>query len=902
VSLPDCRVDGAATDAARFPPVGANLVNDPEPVARGVSTSEKQTGDAGSSLLFRIGRLLLALTFAASLLLYNIFWMIASQPAAAEAVELGFGGDYLPEEHALLITAVQKNSPAEAAGMMVGDRIVEIDGMRIADQDFQPNEWRRHKPGDTVRLTTRRPGHASPLTLTARFRQREFGRNYLGRFPGRIQGSFQLPFVIVGLAVLFLRIEDPRAWLLALLFASLTTIKSFPDNFLAVPLPLRPIATGFQALFLGVVGPLFYCFFAVFPARSPIDRRLPWLKWFALTIGIAIALPGLRDGILRVPQPFRDLLGFGVSGAIPAWFEVAFLALGLVSLAATFRETSGPGERRKVRVIFWGTLIGFGPGLVDYIIRNFFVPYSMPSWLATILTLLLFLFPLSFAYAVVKHRVLEVPILLKRSARYLLVQRGFTLLLSLLSIGITLIFAFWLAGHFSQETRSAGSSGITLGAIFGTGLLLLGMQVHRKISSRIDRAFFRGAYDARIVLEDLAERMRTVTDRQELADLLSRQVQQALHPSSLSVYLDNADGHLVAMSGEVPEGAGSLPGDLPIMLALARRAKAWDFPREDNSAALAGSGLGLLNPECLVPILGRGSRLLGVLALGPRRSEEPYSGEDRRLLASVASQAGTALENIRMAEEIARRLEEERRAALEMEIAKEVQLRLLPQMPPKLKTLECAAHCIQARSVGGDYYDFIDLGPEETGFVLADVAGKGVHAALLVANLQAHLRSQSAIAPLEIDKMLQRVNGTLWKSTAVQHYATLFFGSYQDSTWRLSYANCGHNPPVWLRSDGTVERLPATATVMGMFEEWETSVKQIDLAPGDLVAIFSDGVTEATGNHEEYGETRLIKVLREHAHGSAEGIVAAVLGDVQAFSMGAQSDDITLLVARCVDL
>jgi sigma-B regulation protein RsbU (phosphoserine phosphatase) len=877
-------------------------MSNPDPVAMSVLSVEKRQGQAGGSLAFRLGRLVLALTFAGSLLLYNIFWMIASQPAATGTVELGFGADYLPEEHALLVTAVQKNSPAEAAGMMVGDRIVGIDGMRIADQEFQPNEWRKHKPGDTVRLTTRRPGHASPLTLTARFRQREFGRDYLGRFPGRIQGSFQLPFVIVGLAVLFLRIEDPRAWLLALLFASFTTIKSFPDNFLAVPLPLRPIATGFQALFLGVVGPLFYCFFAVFPARSPIDRRLPWLKWFALTVGIAIALPGLRDGVLRVPQPFRDLFGLGVSEAIPAWFEVVFLALGLVSLAATFRETSGPGERRKVRVIFWGTLIGFGPGLVDYIIRNFFVPYSMPSWLATILTLLLFLFPLSFAYAVVKHRVLEVPILLKRSARYLLVQRGFTLLLSLLSIGITLVFAFWLAGHFSEETGPAGSSSITLGAIFGTGLLLLGMQVHRKISSRIDRAFFRGAYDVRIVLEDLAERMRTVTDRQELADLLNRQVQQALHPSSLTVYLDKTDRLLVAMSGEVPEGAGSLPGDQPIMLELARRAKAWDLPRGENSAALAESGLGVLNPECLVPILGRGSRLLGLLVLGARRSEEPYSGEDKRLLVSVAGQAGTTLENIRLAEEIARRLEVERRTALEMEIAKEVQLRLLPQKPPKLKTLECAAHCIQARSVGGDYYDFLDLGPGQTGFVLADVAGKGVHAALLVANLQAHLRSQSSISPLEIDEMLQRVNSALWKSTAVQHYATLFFGSYQDSTRLLSYANCGHNPPVWLHVDGTVERLPATATVMGMFEEWETSVGQIVLAPGDLVAIFSDGVTEAAGDNEEYGETRLIKVLRENADRSAEEIVAAVLEDVQAFSAGAQSDDLTLLIARSVGL
>ena len=114
-----------------------------------------------------------------------------------------------------------------------------------------------------------------------------------------------------------------------------------------------------------------------------------------------------------------------------------------------------------------------------------------------------------------------------------------------------------------------------------------------------------------------------------------------------------------------------------------------------------------------------------------------------RLLASVASQAGVALENFRLAEDIAEKLEAERRTAREMEIAKDVQTRLLPQSAPDLKTLECAGRCLQARRVGGDYYDFLELGRNHVGLVLADVSGKGVHAALLVANLQAHLRSLS---------------------------------------------------------------------------------------------------------------------------------------------------------------
>jgi serine phosphatase RsbU (regulator of sigma subunit) len=305
-----------------------------------------------------------------------------------------------------------------------------------------------------------------------------------------------------------------------------------------------------------------------------------------------------------------------------------------------------------------------------------------------------------------------------------------------------------------------------------------------------------------------------------------------------------------------------------------------------------------LNPDYLVPMLSRDGRLSGLLVLGPRRSEEPYSGEDKRLLASVASQAATAMENIRLAQEIADRMERERRVAREMEIAKEVQLRLLPQTGPRMKTMEAAARCIQARSVGGDYYDFLDLGADRAGLVLADVSGKGVHAALLVANLQAYLRSQSAITPRDPVRVLDQVNRILWKSTAAQHYATLFFGVYDDAARQLSYVNCGHNPPLCLRQDGSVERLAATATVIGLFEQWECSLGILQLAPGDLLAIFSDGVTEEARDDEEFGEQRLIDELQSTRERPLDEIITGVFESVQRFSPDKQSDDLTLLVAR----
>lgn len=335
------------------------------------------------------------------------------------------------------------------------------------------------------------------------------------------------------------------------------------------------------------------------------------------------------------------------------------------------------------------------------------------------------------------------------------------------------------------------------------------------------------------------------------------------------------------------------------MLArLAQSAEAWEVPPAENGNAPIRE-LAPFEPECLVPILGREGRLSGLVALGGRLSEEHYSGEDKRLLASAASQVGIALENIRMAEEMADRMEAERRAAREMEIARKVQTRLFPQRMPTLETLEYTGGCIQARTVGGDYYDFLDLGPGRMALVLADISGKGISAALLMANLQANLRSQYALALTDLSRLLQTVNKLFYESTAPEHYATLFFATYEDAARRLRYVNCGHNPPVLLRADGRVERLEATAMVLGLFDRWSCEAGEVELAAGDLVALFSDGLTEAASDDgEEFGEARLIEALQTHRDKTGNSLHEAVVSAVQEFSGREQSDDLTLVILR----
>jgi serine phosphatase RsbU (regulator of sigma subunit)/predicted enzyme related to lactoylglutathione lyase len=250
---------------------------------------------------------------------------------------------------------------------------------------------------------------------------------------------------------------------------------------------------------------------------------------------------------------------------------------------------------------------------------------------------------------------------------------------------------------------------------------------------------------------------------------------------------------------------------------------------------------------------------------------------------------------------IAERLEAERRAAQEMEIAKQVQARLFPQTLPALKTLDYAGICIQARHVGGDYYDFLALGQGRLGLLVGDIAGKGIAAALLMANLQANLRSQFALASEQTELFLQSVNKLFYENSVDSAYATVFFAEYDDTARRLRYSNCGHLSALLLRRDGTLERLDSTATVLGLFKDWNGPTMECQLYPGDTFAIYTDGVTESfSPDEEEFGEERLVEALRQHSEMSARALLASVLEEIQKFSPDEQHDDITLIVAKCV--
>ena len=248
-----------------------------------------------------------------------------------------------------------------------------------------------------------------------------------------------------------------------------------------------------------------------------------------------------------------------------------------------------------------------------------------------------------------------------------------------------------------------------------------------------------------------------------------------------------------------------------------------------------------LRAQLLLPVSTK-QNVLGLLSLGPKLSEEPYSSSDVQLLRSVASQTGLALENSRLTKAVASEMAQRERLNREIEIAREVQERLFPQHLPEISGIDFSGHCRPALGVGGDYYDFLQLPNGDLGVAIGDVSGKGIAAALLMASLQASLRGQVLSGQGNLARLIANVNQLVYEASASSRYATFFYGQFERATLTFRYVNAGHNPPMILRpteEDVThVIRLETGGPVVGLFPKVPYQEGTVALEPGDIFRLY----------------------------------------------------------------
>jgi phosphoserine phosphatase RsbU/P len=487
-----------------------------------------------------------------------------------------------------------------------------------------------------------------------------------------------------------------------------------------------------------------------------------------------------------------------------------------------------------------------------------------------------------------------------------------------------------------------------------TFLAALHIVVKRRLLPRIERYFSPVSYDERRILFDLGQESRRAKDIDHLFGLIVGQIGEALQATDASIFVrDEATGDYVrrasssqATSQPVSNDSSGdgLAGGEPAtetLLRLARDAfvvrrlrsmaqpmeigprdfEAWDRFLTSASAAQWAArlnereALAQIKTRLLAPIRSK-DQLAGIMSLGQCRARHEYDAADKEMLMSVGGQLALVIENSRLTE----RIVADEKLRRELALAAEVQRRLLPAQAPECDAVELAGFCQPARGVGGDYYDFFKLDNQQVGIAIADVAGKGIAAALQMSTVQATLRSllsgaaahpsynspaHGSQANGSLAMMVATLNRLLRNSTGGANYVTFFYAEFDERARRLAYVNAGHNPPILFRANAAnamdgFRELSCGGMFVGMFEHCGYEQEVVQMQPGDVLIGFTDGLSEAlNAQGEEFGEARIRATLAETAGLAVNEIRDEIARRAQTWSQGApQHDDLTFIVLK----
>lgn len=697
--------------------------------------------------------------------------------------------------------------------------------------------------------------------------------------------------------VAFQRPLDPLSWWLLALMFGISNIASAN----AWMVETWPPALSVPAIFLRGIGlfiaPAAWVWFGLnFPDPSSPRRLANQLRW-PLTLGlIVLALPSGLGSVMAIHWPGRNMWLRQTVDEIPSLVFYGFISAAvLLGFCNQFYKLYGetrPDSLRRMRLLISGIGIGIAP-YATLLVRSWITGKEFGSvpefvWIPSLMAMLII--PAAFAYVVVVQRAMDVQVAIRQGLQYAMARRGLDFLRLALAVSIA-----WLVFTLGAEGMSIHWPKV-LAALTALAVLLYLFPIAGRW---LDRRFFRESVNVEHVLTRLSERVRTMMDASALMETVTGQIKETMYVTRVGVFLRDGNGNFVGADGRVPADGG-IAGQLQRGSARVYfdRPGEWLASLPDAEAAL----LRRSNSELLVPIRGSDS-VTGYLDLGAKRSEQPYSNADVRLLETVAAQTGLALENARLSAAVVEQTAQRELLHREIEIARDVQSRLLPKRRIAVPGLDYFGLCRPAQLVGGDTFDVLETPGGQFGFAIGDVAGKGIPAALLMSNLQASLRGLNFAAISNLGELLTKLNRLVYDSTPSNRFATFFYCLYDGASQRITYSSAGHNPALLLRAEAnTVVPLRTKGVGLGLKREAEFEEASTSLRPGDLLLLYTDGLTEAVNaQREEFGEDRLAQSLIAARHSNAPELAQELLHRVDQFADGApQHDDMTLIVIRAL--
>jgi len=654
------------------------------------------------------------------------------------------------------------------------------------------------------------------------------------------------------------------------------TISSISDAYAAFQLPMLLIVISY--VLSAFTAPLWLKLQLLFPKRNSIYDKHKVL--YNLLIFLPIPLIAGRAFILPM-QNF--ILGNIIS--------TLMLVLGYILLVRNYKKATVFLEKRQTRLV----LLGSGPGLLTYVLFGWFVQISQNGFtdlpvvsrmlIINIVFLMILTIPVSLGYAFGKYRLLQVEGRLRRGTRFLAVN-----------ILLLAVFAgtLWAVGELVLENIGVDSRTPVL--VLGIVLAFFFMSLQRQIRHRIEEHFYPERSKLRVLMKDfLASSMvRAESDKfwEELEDKLA----DGLSAEKIYPVLRVSGKEFFAV--DLDEPAPFSPGD-----EFVRRLESKDNPLLFDE--MMASGKITLTQEqkdwfierksaILLPLVTT-SGLLGFLVISCKTNGEDFTSEELNLLQNLSAQTALVAENLEL---LGEKLEKEKLEE-QLKVARSIQQGLLPGKIPSIPGLEISALIQFCLDVAGDYYDIIPLKDGRVVLSIGDVSGKGVGAALLMANLQASLRTAQAMGA-SLSESAERINKLVFENTPSDMFITFFMICIDPVKKHLRYVNAGHNPPFLIGNDGHRKMLTRGGLLFGVVEDSVYEEGEVTLRDGDMILMYTDGVSEAmNSNDEEFGEKQIAHIVIRNRELPLDELLALIEKKVSIFhGSSSYADDFTLLATR----
>ncbi len=633
----------------------------------------------------------------------------------------------------------------------------------------------------------------------------------------------------------------------------------------------------------------------IFPDRKRVLGRFPALEYLVYLPAVILSLlymiyfsafkETLRSGALLWLPGYREI---GAMGRIFSLFSAIVLFILLVHAVYKAATTAA---RQRARMILFGVTIAFvPPGLAMAAVH--FLKANIP-W--NFLVFFVIFFPASIAYSIVRHNLFDADTIIKRTVGYAVVTAVVVGVYAVVSLSLNVI-----AGRYALAESRA------FPILFTLGVILVFNPLRDRIQALVDRLFFRKEYDYGAVVDKVSRAITSLLDLGQVLHHLTRTFIEDMFINTTSIMLlhsATAEYRVYLADGERKQEVEGkfFKSNGPLMQIIEeekRELTRYDVLEDPKYEAISQPCAEEFESVCaslMVPLVFQ-DRLIGVLNLGEKKSGKPYNRQDIDLLHAVANQGAMAIENARLFHENL----EKQRMEEELNIARDLQMSMLPATCPHVPGFGIAATSIPAREVGGDFFDFIDMGEGRLGLVVGDVTGKSVSGALVMAASRSIFRMLSE-EQFTVGEIMEKANRRAKKDIKSGMFVALLYAVLESKEKTLNLCSAGQTQPIHFSPKTGEARLMETEGdrfPLGILDGADYRETRVELASGDKIVFYTDGIVEAMNQKEEiFGFERLLEVVQGGRTMNAESLLKEILDKVNGFSRGAtQHDDLTVIV------